>query len=278
MDKKRNDVKAGPGVEAGPPLRRPGPPAAKERIRPVPAVSRAIALLRLLSRSPEPLGVKALADQLGMVPSTCLHILRVLVAEQLVRLDPATRRYSLANGLATLARAALARDPFPALAQPALDGLSQRWKVTAIGVEIVARDHMLVLAISRSEAPFRLHVDVGSRFPALISATGRLVAAFADWSPAELESRFRMLRWQKAPGFRRWMREVAQVRERGYSVDEGDYIAGVTLMAVPVFDAERQLSHALVVAEVGETRRARARRGLVDDLLGQARRLSNSLQ
>lgn len=256
---------------------RPGPPAAVDRVRPVPAVSRAVAMLRALGRSAEPMGVKALADQLELVPSTCLHILRVLVAEQLVKLDPATRRYSLGNGLATLARAALARDPFPALAQPALDQISQRWKVTAIGVEIAALEHMLVLAISRSEAPFRLHVDVGSRFPALISATGRLVAAFTQWPPGELEARFRKLRWQKAPGYRRWLKQVTEVRERGYSLDEGDYIAGVTLVAVPVFNAGGLLSHALVAAEMGESNSARARRGLIDDLLAQARALSGAL-
>ena len=46
----------------------------------VSAVSRAVAILRALGRSAEPMGVKALADQLELVPSTCLHILRVLVA------------------------------------------------------------------------------------------------------------------------------------------------------------------------------------------------------
>lgn len=257
--------------------KRPGPASDTERIRAVPAVSRAIAILRLLGRSPEPLGVTALADQLGIVASTCLHILRVLLAEGLVRLDPVTRRYSLGNGIASLARAALARDPFPAMAQPALDQLSSRWKVTAIGVEIVALDHMLVLAISRSDAPFRLHVDVGSRFPVLISATGRLVAAFGKWQPGELEQRFRKLRWSKAPGYRRWLQQVEQVRERGYSVDEGDYIAGVTLIAVPVFNARGELSHALVVAEVGETSGVRARRGLIDDLLATARQITHAL-
>ena len=275
MDKKSTLATSG---EITPPRRaRPGPATAVDRVRPVPAVSRAVAILRVLGRSAEPLGVKAIADQLAIVPSTCLHILRVLVSEQLVRLDPVTRRYSLGNGLASLARAALARDPFPALAQPALDRLSQRWKVTAIGVQIVALEHMLVLAISRSEAPFRLHVDVGSRFPALISATGRLVAAFTPWSPGELETRFRKLRWQKAPGYRRWLKEVAEVRERGYSLDEGDYIAGVTLVAVPVFDSAGGLSHALVAAEMGESNSARARRGLIDDLLEQARTLSTAL-
>lgn len=256
---------------------KPGPVSASERVRPVPAVSRAVAVLRLLGRSAEPLGVKAVADQLGIVPSTCLHILRVLVAEQLVRLDPSTRRYSLGHGLTALARSALARDPFPVAAQPALDALSARWKVTAIGVEIVALDHMLVLAISRSQAPFRLHVDVGSRFPALISATGRLVAAFTPWAPGELESRFRKLRWQKAPGFRRWLKEVQQARERGYSLDEGDYIAGVTLIAVPVFNGQGSLTHALIAAEMGEGSGGRARQGLIDDLHLSARALSQAL-
>jgi DNA-binding IclR family transcriptional regulator len=276
MDKKMRSLPDLAATGSSRPVR-PGPATLAERIRPVPAVSRAVAILRALGRSAEPLGVKALADQLDIVPSTCLHILRVLVAEQLVRIDPSTRRYSLGNGLATLARAALARDPFPALAQPALDRLSQRWKVTAIGVEIVALEHMLVLAISRSEAPFRLHVDVGSRFPALISATGRLVAAFTQWPPGELEARFRKLRWQKAPGYRRWLGQVAEVRERGYSLDEGDYIAGVRLVAVPVFNAGGLLSHALVAAEMGESNSARARRGLIDDLLVQARALSGAL-
>ena len=54
---------------------------------PVPAVTRAIAILRLLGRSRTPMGVKAIAQALGLVPSTCLHILRALVSEQLVKVD-----------------------------------------------------------------------------------------------------------------------------------------------------------------------------------------------
>ena len=49
--------------------------------RNVPAVSRAIAILRLLAKSEAPLGVHAVANALDLVPSTALHILRALVAE-----------------------------------------------------------------------------------------------------------------------------------------------------------------------------------------------------
>ena len=92
--------------------------------------------------------------------------------------------------------------------QPVLDRLSTQWSVTAIGVEIGGLDHMVVLALSHSKMPFRLHVDVGSRFPTLISATGRLVAAFSTQPWSEIERRFRALRWQDPPAIDAWRKEV----------------------------------------------------------------------
>ena len=122
--------------------------------------------------------------------------------------------------------------------QPQLDDLSRRYGVTAIGVELPNLQHMIVVALSRSQAPVRLHVDVGSRFPALISATGRCVAAFGSHPPAEIEKRFRALRWNNAPSYEAWRKEVETVRRQGYSIDRGNYIAGVTIVAVPVLNAQ----------------------------------------
>ena len=68
-----------------------------QRVRQVPAVTRAVAILRLLGRSDEPLGVHAIARALALIPSTCLHILRVLVAEGLVAFDPGTKRYRVGS-------------------------------------------------------------------------------------------------------------------------------------------------------------------------------------
>jgi DNA-binding IclR family transcriptional regulator len=220
-------------------------------VRAVPAVTRAAAILRLLGRTRGPMGVKAIAEALGLVPSTALHILRALVAEELVRVDPATKRYTLGAGLLSLARTALQGNDFPTLVQPGLDDLSRRYGVTAIGLELPNLQHMIVVALSRPQSPMRIHVDVGSRFPALISATGRCVAAFTDHSSAEIEKRFRALRWDKAPSWPAWRREVEAVRRRGFSIDRGDYIAGVTIVAVPVPDARGPISRSL--ASVGIT-------------------------
>ena len=60
--------------------------------RAVPAVTRALAILRFLARSAEPVGVNPMARELELVPSTCLHILRVLQDEGLVDFESATKR------------------------------------------------------------------------------------------------------------------------------------------------------------------------------------------
>ena len=71
--------------------------------RRVPAVTRAVGLLRRLGAAAEPVGVNQLARDLALVPSTCLHILRVLVDEGLVAFDPHSKRYSIDVGILPIA-------------------------------------------------------------------------------------------------------------------------------------------------------------------------------
>lgn len=216
--------------------------------RAVPAVTRAVAILRLLGRSKSPLGMKAIAQQLELVPSTALHILRALVAEELVDVD-AGKRYRLGLGTLALARGLLERADFPNAVQPHIDRLSQRYPVTAIGVDLPNLRHMVVVALSQTQAPVRLHVDIGSRFPTLISATGRCVAAFSSHPPEEIERHFRALRWNNAPSYATWRKEVEATRRQGFSIDRGNYIAGVTIVAVPVLDAAGTITR--TIASVG---------------------------
>lgn len=243
------------------------------RIRAVPAVTRSLAILRLLDRADEPLGVNAVARELNLVPSTCLHILRALVGEGLVAFDPETKRYSPDAGLVSLARRALQRDNFSAVVQPELDALARRHGLTTIGVRVVGLDHMIVVAISRADTGLRLHVDLGSRFPALISATGRCLAAFSDHAQDELIARFERLRWHRAPSLKRWRGEIAETAQQGYSLDEGDYIEGISILGVPVLDRTGTMTHGLVAIGVIEQIRRLGADRLAEDLKTIAARL-----
>ncbi len=215
-----------------------------------PAISRAAAVLRLVGKSDAPLPLGIIARELGLNPSTCLYVCRALVAEELLSFDPATKRYALEAGVLTLARQWLRRNQFPDLAQPALDRLAQHFGVTMLGVQIVGLDHIVTVAAAQAGG-FQLSVQVGSRFPALISATGRCIAAFGSYAEADLEARFAKLRWDDPPSFAEWQAQVEQTRIHGFGVDEGNYIAGVTVLAAPVWKGSGRPSHALVSIGIG---------------------------
>jgi DNA-binding IclR family transcriptional regulator len=242
-----------------------------------PAISRAAAVLRLLGKSDTPLGVQSVARELGLVPSTCLHVLRALVAEEFVSFDPETKRYSLEAGVLTLARHWLRRNRFNDLAQPVLDRIGQSFDATMLGVQIVGLDHIIVVAISQSGSNLHLSTQIGSRFPALISATGRCIAAFGDHPQAELEMRFRALRWDEPPTFEEWQEQVRQTRVQGFAIDAGNYISGVTVLAAPVWKTRGLLSHALVGIGIGSALRRNGLDALQEALRSAAQTLSSQL-
>ena len=72
---------------------------------------------------------------------------------------------------------------------------------------------LVVVAASEASGALQVSTQVGSRFPALISATGRCIAAFGDYAEEELRERFDTLRWDRPPGYRTWQREVKKTYE-----------------------------------------------------------------
>jgi DNA-binding IclR family transcriptional regulator len=196
-----------------------------------PAVSRAATVLRLLAGEKSGLGVTEIARKVGLVPSTCLHVLRALVDEGFIAFDAEHKTYRTGVGLLTLVRDAMASNEFRKVAQPTLERLAADYKVTAVAVELDSRERMVVVALARLDSLISLHVNVGSRFPALISATGRCVAAASMLSREELKQKFDALRWERAPRFEEWYAEIERARADGCAVDRGNYIRGVGIVA-----------------------------------------------
>jgi DNA-binding IclR family transcriptional regulator len=242
-----------------------------------PAISRAAAVLRLLGKSDTPLTLQAIAKALGLVPSTCLYVLRALVVEELVSFEAATKRYALEAGVLTLARQWLRRNHFTDLAQPVLDRIAAEFGVTTLGVQIVGIDHIIAVAVSQTSGNFQLSTQVGSRFPALISATGRCIAAFGDHPEDQLKTRFNTLRWDDPPSFDEWLIQVAETRTQGYGVDDGTYISGVMVVAAPVWKASDRPTHALVAIGIGAALKRIGVAALQTALVSNAHLLSQQL-
>lgn len=253
------------------------------RVKPVeaskaPAISRAAAVLRMLGKSDIPLPAQAIARELGLVPSTCLYILRALVAEGLVALDPQTKRYSLDAGVLTLARDWLRRNRVTDFVQPVLDRLGRSYGASVFCVQVFGLDHVVVVAVSQAGRDFEFTAQIGARYSALLSATGRCVAAFGSFSDDELKARFAAHHWRETPPFEAWQARVRQTREDGIAIDEGEFISGTTVLAAPVWKARGDLTHALVALGLSSNfQRPDGLAALKGEMLAASRTLSRQL-
>jgi DNA-binding IclR family transcriptional regulator len=212
-----------------------------------PAVARVATVLRLLSGEKEGLGVNEIARRAGLVPSTAFHLLRALVDEGFVAFDLDKKSYRTGIGLLTLVRDAITNIDFPLLVQGELDHLALELGLTAVAVELDSRDRMVVVAISRSDGFISLHVNVGSRFPAFISATGRAIAAASNLDRAALKARFDALRWEAAPKFETWLAEVEKAKVEGVGIDRDNYIRGVTIMAALLSENQKRPTRSIAL-------------------------------
>ncbi len=205
--------------------------------------------MRYLGRSEVPIGVNQIARDLDIIPSTCLHILRTLTQESMVAFNLTTKQYRLGHAVLGLARDSLANSHFVQEVRPHLKALADRHGVTVTATELDANEHMVVVALARAPQTLSIHVDVSSRFPALISASGRCYAALSGWPEEELAERFYALPWENPPDYETWRREVAEAGRNGYAVDHGNYLRGFLVTAAPVVDGEGYATRA--IATVG---------------------------
>jgi|688.fasta_scaffold235138_1 DNA-binding IclR family transcriptional regulator len=200
----------------------------------VPAVRKAVAILALLARYNEPLSLSQIASAIGALPSTCLHILRELMAGELVAIDPVRKRYRLAGGLVELARKAGDHPTLATACQPYLQTLADAFGMTVTVTALVDRQHVALLAYAQPSDAVSINVKPGGRVPVLSGAAGRLFAAHAGQSAEEMERAFLRVRWETAPAYPKWSREVKAAARRGWSEDPGQFTRGVTTMAVPI--------------------------------------------
>ena len=198
------------------------------------SVVHALNILRLLARTPAPLGVTAISRAVSVSPSSCFNLLKTLCAEGMAEFDPASRTYCLGAAVNEFAGGGRA-DAVPALVHPRLAAMAGEYHF-ASGLWRVSGERLVLVDFVGSEMATRIHMSVGQRLPILVGAMGRCVAAHTQLTSAQLDEAFTRLRWARAPGSERYRKEVGHVRRHGWAIDDGDFMRGVCTVAAPVLD------------------------------------------
>lgn len=225
------------------------------RIREVPAVRRAGQILGLLAGSQDGQTVSKLARDLDIIPSTCLHILRELMAAHLVAFEPNGKTYRLGLGLLTLAKGLRTQDAFILAAEQRLARFAQEHGVSVSAQERDENDAVVVAVVTAGEG---LEAPLGKRVTLLSAAGGRLFAGHVDWTSSEMHKKFAQVPWQNPPNFDDWLEDVEIAKARGYAVDNGNFRLGVTSIAASVPNKDgvvrRTISINVVTAQVDAQR------------------------
>jgi DNA-binding IclR family transcriptional regulator len=203
------------------------------RVKPV---VNAVRILRRLSQTGAPERAADIARHLSINPSTCFNILRTLVAEDVVALNPLSKTYSVGLGLAKLLEQLPTQGQRVELAKPYLRELAAEFHVTVMLWRRLGTDRIVLVSSEANPGNLRIEIPVGHRLPVLAGASGRVLAGQLGLDEKALRTEFAKIRWSRMLTFGTYGREVAKAGRRGWAVDDGYFNRGVVSVAAPVRD------------------------------------------
>lgn len=205
----------------------------------VPAATRTLRVLRYLAGQPDPVPLERLAAAVGLPRSTAYHLLRTMVEEGFVTHLVDEHRYGLGVAAFEVGSGYVRQEPLQRLARRPLAALVDVVGHSAHLATLHGRD---VLYVLEERAPGRppLVTDVGVRLPAHLTASGRAILAALPAAQVRAllpdHSAF-VDRHGLGPASLSALRTLlAETRQRGWAVEEGEVTPGFSSVAAAVLD------------------------------------------
>ncbi|MCO5130232.1 MAG: helix-turn-helix domain-containing protein [Xanthobacteraceae bacterium] len=203
--------------------------------RDVAAVIQALAILRAIGAQHKGATLSVIAKAAGVSRSTTLNIIRTLVNQRIVSFSRDTKVYRLGIGLLELSRPLLNRSEFE-LIEPDLYQIATRFETTASIWLVLNNGRLLLLGRIAPDSYIRIEFRIATRLPLYAGATGLVVAAAHQAPDDEIIDAMARIRWAVPPTPEAYLAEAKRARARGYAVDIGHLIRGVTSVAAAVCD------------------------------------------
>lgn len=245
----------------------------------VPAITRAMAILDLVAAAGQAgISVPEIAKSMELAKSSTANICAALEGEGMLRRSDG--RLILGRRILSLAgdylRSADQLSEFYALCRH-----SRLISREAARLALLDGTDVLYLARYEGTNPIRLTANIGDRFPAHVTATGK--AVLSTLPDAVVEDRYRGKAFvpftpRSLTSISELMSDLQKSRHRGYFMDDEETNIGVVCFAVPVVDipgepAQFAISATLLKARADELNHEE----IVEELQQIARALANPL-
>jgi DNA-binding IclR family transcriptional regulator len=199
-----------------------------------PAVHRAFELLRMVAQSHENLGLTELALQLGYSKSTTHGLVHALLREGALAQDPDGRKLYLGPAVVDLAFASWNYLKMVESVQAPIDELRNQIKETIVLGALIC-NRIMILAAAESTDPLKISASPGTVLPLFAGASGKVLLAGQSTAAVRQLIREKGLPQHTPRSItdeESYLDELRQVRDKGYSVDDQEYLTGVRAVAV----------------------------------------------
>lgn len=209
--------------------------------RQVPALVRAKRILDYLSVDGRTEGVSELARSLDL-PKSSIHGLCRTLADLgvLARVGPA--QFSIGPHVLAWANAFQSQSSLISEFQNLSMGQRALLKDEALNLTVLSGNSVLYVACRNGSSPLGLSFRTGMSLPAVFTATGK--AMLSTFPVDEVEALCggpwpKLFTPSSVRSLKAFKRELEEVRERGYSIDNGQLRQGMFCFGAPVFGADR---------------------------------------
>lgn len=201
----------------------------------VQSVERTFALIEQLAAHPQGATLQRLAQGTGLAKSTVHRLLASLAALGYVAQDEAGDRYRLTLKMFELSSGIVNRMDIMGVAKAHLERLAQR---TGEAVHLVIRDGQDIVYLYKAEnGPMRMSSRVGLRSPLYCTGVGKAILSTLPRAEVEeiwRQSQPRKLTEHTITDLNGLLSQLAQVRTRGYAIDDEENEPGIRCVALAI--------------------------------------------
>lgn len=214
------------------------------------SLERAFAILDCFQDSQPELGVREIARQLDLHPSTVGRILTTLNSLGVLNQDHDTRRYRIGPKVLKWCAVFSRNVDLQAEARPYMQELQQ---ITQETISLDIPNGHSRICIERLESPQSLRwvKQLGEIMPFYASASGRILITYM--SPTQKSEILKNMTFEQLTPYTTidpdlFYEELELTKSRGYSVSESERVEGVSCVAAPIFGVKGEILGALTIS------------------------------
>jgi len=214
------------------------------------AVSHALDLLEQFHGDVDELGVTELSKRLKLHKNNVFRLLATLESRGYIEQNKATENYRLGLKSLELGQTFIKQMGLLRQAKPILEKVVSECNETAY-VAIFKEGYSVYLDVVETDLTVRVVSRVGSRLPAYCTAAGKIHLAFMSDEEVDAILPQRELKGYTANTFTNrdeLKKELKQIAEQGYSIDNEELDIGVRCLAAPIRDYTRRIVGAVSIS------------------------------